>query len=218
MSKLFKPGSSEAAESYDWSHGETIEPTEVATLLNERDEAPEPTPAEPEPPPEPEPEPPPVDLDHIRKQAFEEGFQAGRETTEKSCEQAFAERLQHFGGIVEQATRFKETLRGEVEAEVVDLAFAVARRIVRRELHVDPETTIGVVKAGMERASKSEVRRIRVHPSNLEMVRAEIDSGVDVVADDSIEPGGAVFETPEGNLDARIQTQLEEIERGLADR
>jgi flagellar assembly protein FliH len=38
------------------------------------------------------------------------------------------------------------------------------------------------------------------------------------VADASREPGAVIFETQRGNLDASIESQLQEIERGLTDR
>ena len=41
---------------------------------------------------------------------------------------------------------------------------------------------------------------------------------VEVVADAAREPGSVVFETERGNLDASVESQLREIERGLADR
>lgn len=217
MSRVYKSGEARI-QSFDWAGEGVFLSADVQPLLRE-------TPPDPEQGAEPQaeaetaiPDPPPVDLDHIRKQAFEEGFQAGKETTQQSCEQAYSERIARFGGIAEEAARFKQTLREAVEGEVVELAFAVARRILRRELQVDPETTLGVVKAGLERALSGEVQQIRVHPDDLEMVRAEVDGSVEVLADETVAAGGAVFETPEGRLDARIQTQLDEIERGLADR
>jgi flagellar assembly protein FliH len=41
---------------------------------------------------------------------------------------------------------------------------------------------------------------------------------VEVIADPSAEPGAVIFETDRGNLDASLESQLKEIERGLADR
>jgi flagellar assembly protein FliH len=41
---------------------------------------------------------------------------------------------------------------------------------------------------------------------------------VEVVADAAREPGSVVFESERGNLDASVESQLREIERGLADR
>ena len=40
----------------------------------------------------------------------------------------------------------------------------------------------------------------------------------EVLTDPSCDPGSVIFETERGNLDASIETQLQEIERGLTDR
>jgi flagellar biosynthesis/type III secretory pathway protein FliH len=39
-----------------------------------------------------------------------------------------------------------------------------------------------------------------------------------VIPDPSRQPGDVVFETERGNLDVSVDSQLREIERGLADR
>jgi len=62
-----------------------------------------------------------------------------------------------------------------------------------------------------------------VHPEFVPQVRAFFErSGVaaslDISADPSLQPGGLVIETKRGNLDASVETQLKEIERGFTDR
>jgi flagellar assembly protein FliH len=63
----------------------------------------------------------------------------------------------------------------------------------------------------------------RVHPAQASLVNACLQqvrsaSPVEVIADPSAEPGAVIFETDRGNLDASLESQLKEIERGLADR
>jgi flagellar biosynthesis/type III secretory pathway protein FliH len=43
-------------------------------------------------------------------------------------------------------------------------------------------------------------------------------AAIEIAADASFKPGDVIFETPQGQLDASVSTQLREIERGLADR
>ena len=180
----------------------------------EAPEVEEPKAAEPLPPP-PEPA---VDLDAIRKQAFQEGFAAGEEAGARRAERAAAERLAELGGIVDEVARYKPALREAAARETVELAFAVARRIVRRELTVDPGLTLAMVKACLGEYPGLEVRRIRVHPSSAAAVEEHFGETIEVAGDAAVAPGGAVLETTQGRLDARIDTQLAEIERGLTDR
>jgi flagellar biosynthesis/type III secretory pathway protein FliH len=48
--------------------------------------------------------------------------------------------------------------------------------------------------------------------------QAAAAASVEVISDPSREPGTVIFETEHGNLDASVESQLREIERGLADR
>jgi flagellar assembly protein FliH len=105
----------------------------------------------------------------------------------------------------------------------VTLALAVARRVLRRELSVDPEAIRGVVLAALEKLDGQEISRVRVHPAHAAEVsaclrRAVSGRAIEVVPDPAREPGFVIFETERGSLDASVDTQLEEIERGLADR
>jgi flagellar assembly protein FliH len=106
---------------------------------------------------------------------------------------------------------------------VVHLALAIARRVVRREVAVDPGALHGLVIAALEKLQGQEIARVKVHPSHAALVsaclRQAVSGGqVEVVPDAAREVGSVVFETSRGNLDASVDAQLQEIERGLADR
>ena len=106
---------------------------------------------------------------------------------------------------------------------MVQLSLAIARRVLRRELAVDPEALHGLVLAALEKLAGQEICRVKVHPSHAAPVAAALPKPgagppIEVIADRSCEPGGIVFETARGNLDVSVESQLREIERGLADR
>src|SRR5206468_3414461 len=99
---------------------------------------------------------------------------------------------------------------------------AIARRVLRRELAIDPEALHGLVLGALEKLQGQELTRARVHPAHAALVsaclaRAGGASPVEVLPDPAREPGSVIFETQRGNLDASIESQLQEIERGLAD-
>jgi flagellar assembly protein FliH len=95
--------------------------------------------------------------------------------------------------------------------------------VLRRELTVDPASVEGLVGAALERLQSQEGCRIRIHPDHVPALQASIErlgmsAKVEVIADPAQELGAAVFEMQRGNLDASVDTQLREIERGLVDR
>jgi len=177
-------------------------------------------PPKPEPAPEPTPPPEPkVDVDSIRRRAFEEGATEGERRGAEKAGQEHAQELAKLRSALEELLSYKDALRVDAERELLDLAFAVARRIVRRELTIDNQIALAIVRSCLKDFTGSESRRIRVNERDVDLVREQLGTPleVEVISDPSVSAGGAVLETDQGRLDARIETQLSEIESGLAD-
>jgi flagellar assembly protein FliH len=131
--------------------------------------------------------------------------------------------LERLARSIQEIANLRARLRREAESDVVQLALAIARRVLRREIGADPDALRGLVVAALEKLQGQEISRVKVHPSHAAMVKAslqQLSSGgmVEVLSDSSRELGSVVFETARGNLDASVDTQLQEIERGLTDR
>lgn len=124
---------------------------------------------------------------------------------------------------IDEISGLRARLRREAERDLVQLALAIARRILGRELSVDPDAIRGLVLGALERLRSQEISRVRVHPAQEPAVTACLhqtitDRTVEVIADPACERGAVVFETGRGSLDASVESQLQEIERGLTDR
>jgi flagellar assembly protein FliH len=159
-----------------------------------------------------------AELEAARREAYHQGLEEGRRQAAAQWDAA----QQRLARSLEEIAGCKPRLRLEAEREVVELALAIARRILRRELHIDPEAVLGLVKAALEKASQREVTEIRIHPAHAELVRAHLErigapEALELLPDPSLEPGAVVLETARGLIDASIETQLDEIGRGLAD-
>ena len=105
------------------------------------------------------------------------------------------------------------------------LARRMAERIVGRAVELSPELTGAIVAEALAASrAKSGTVVLRAHPEDLAAVERErprwlarVAAGVDVrvVADSAIGRHGCVVETAVGRLDARLQTQLDALERAL---
>jgi flagellar assembly protein FliH len=131
--------------------------------------------------------------------------------------------MERLARSIDEIAKFRPRLRREAEQDLIRLAMAIARRIVRRELAIDPEALHGLILGALEKLQGQEICRVRVHPSHSAAVTAclkQIASAapVEVIPDASREVGTVIFETDRGNLDASVESQLREIERGLGDR
>lgn len=157
-------------------------------------------------------------LQAVQKQAYAAGEQAG---TQKAMERLIPA-LAAFESMTKQLAGMSSHVRQEAEVGTVQLAVAIARRVLHRELAVDPEAVLGLVKSAGARLNAREVRRLRVAPDDARAIsehRAALNlpQGLEVLADPSLPRGSAIFETTRGEMDASVGTQLDEIERGLTD-
>jgi len=166
-------------------------------------------------------------LQRQAEQRIREAHAAGIKEGETAGRNRAAAELQpvidRLGRAIEEISALRARLRREAEGDMVKLSLAIARRILRRELAVDPDALHGLVLAALEKLQGQEILRVRVHPSLAAAVTASVRKAlapalVEVIPDASREPGAVVFETANGNLDASIESQFQEIERGLTDR
>lgn len=148
-----------------------------------------------------------------------EGETAARQKLEAEVRRAVEQMAVSAAGL---AASRAETIR-RAEADVVQLSLEIARRILHREVSVDPAALNALVRAALEKLASKQICCVRVHPDQEQLVRATLaqlgrGSEIEIVPDVTQSRGGALFETESGTLDASIETQLREIERGFADR
>jgi flagellar assembly protein FliH len=157
-------------------------------------------------------------LRDARTQGYREGEAAGRA-------QAAAEVcpvIERLSRSIDEIGGFRARLRREAEADTIQLALAIARRVLRRQLAVDTEALHGLVLGALEKLEGQEISRVRLHPAHAPLVKGCLEqysacARVEILSDPARDLGSMVFETQRGNLDASINSQLHEIERGLAD-
>jgi flagellar assembly protein FliH len=148
-----------------------------------------------------------------------EGEAAGRQRAGAELQPV----IDRLARSIDEIGNLRARLRAEAEADLVRLSLAIARRVLRRELAIDPEALHGLILGALEKLSGQEISRVRVHPGHASLVTESLRQStssdkVQVIADASRELGTVIFETQRGNLDASVESQLQEIERGLADR
>lgn len=158
------------------------------------------------------------EAESARRAGYQEGVAAGRK-------EALAEMdglMRQLAHSIEALAGFKPRLRQEAERDVVNLSLGIARRVLRREIQVDREAVLGLVKAAFENASLREVTEVRVHPGHVARVREYLvgigaPEAIEVKPDAGLEQGAVLLETGRGTVDASMETQLEEIAHGLVD-
>ena len=153
-----------------------------------------------------------------RAEGQREGELRGREQAAAQVEPVMARLLR----TIEDLSATRDAFRREAEEDIVRLALGIARRVVHREVTLDGTVLLGVIRAALDKIGARELHRILVSPADQAAIAAGLESlrlnrRIEVVADANLERGAVLFETVKGSLDASLETQLDEIERGLID-
>jgi len=128
--------------------------------------------------------------------------------------------------ILSGFARQRRELLTELQPYVVRIAVEVARRIVQRELRTDPGMVSRTVRSALEQVALASETRVRVHPLDAQVLQSSIReivqapdeaASLQIIPDGSIERGGCVVESDRGIVDARLQTQFEEVQARLLD-
>lgn len=103
---------------------------------------------------------------------------------------------------------------------MVELALAIARRIVRREVALDSELTVAMARVALERLGDSTSVTIRLNPDDYETTAGRREallpgSHVTVVPDTAVSRGGCLVQSDFGYVDASIDAQFQELARAL---
>ena len=174
-----------------------------------------------------EPREPEVRLteDALRKRLAAERAEGAAEA-EGKLRQEYEERLNMENGRITSTIReFAETRKSyfiRVEVEVVQLALAIAAKILHREAQVDPLLLAAVVQIALGQLKDGSVASIRVRPEDAPRWIAHIDSlalklSVSVIEDHALEPGDCVLDTDLRAVNFSLDVQLKEVEQGFFD-
>lgn len=116
-----------------------------------------------------------------------------------------------------------DTYYRRVEGEVVQLALAIARRVLHHEAEVDPLMLAGVVRVALDNLRAATEIKLHVCPAEAEAWRAMFGEPawgsyeVCVVAEPLFAAGQCRLESSLGNVELGIDDQLKEIEQGFFD-
>lgn len=160
----------------------------------------------------------------LKRISQEQGYQEGRQQITEEMEDARRSALQEAEQLIGQARQERERLLAEVEPQTIELAVAIARRVIGRELMLHPETVQDIAREALRQARGGDELIVKVHETSYEALRAGWEEVVPngdfarrcrIEVDNRVEPGGCVVDTRSGSIDAQISTQLAVVSSAL---
>jgi flagellar assembly protein FliH len=162
----------------------------------------------------------------IEKEAYEKGFAQGEKDGQELGLKRFEAALHSVQKILGEIQTYQKEYDRKHEGEMVRFLLALARRILRQEFPHAEETVAETLREAIRQAEDRKKIRIHLHPKDYEFFKAhperlpfplqeENPDGAKLVADPSLLRGGCLIETPFGDIDATLDSQLDQITAGI---
>jgi flagellar assembly protein FliH len=156
-----------------------------------------------------------------RREGHAEGYRDGQsEGHAKGAKQAHeqAARLDRLAGACATAL---DGLEREVGQALIHLATRIAEQVLRTHLRDHPNQILELVQDVLQSApQQGAALTLRLHPEDLELVQTFLRQNPDLshyqlVADEHMSRGGCIVETPQGSIDATLETRWLRITAAL---
>lgn len=170
-----------------------------------------------------------VSPEEVRSAAYEDGFREGYGVGHReglaAAEDQTRESVERLMALVASVQEQHGEFYRRAEEDVVQLALAIAAKVIERTVEQVPDLVQDVIKAALDEMDTRTVVRVRVNPMDEELLRRQWDqlvpvrvaSGqVELVADPRVREGGAIIETTQGQVDAQLQTKVAQLGHALA--
>ena len=148
------------------------------------------------------------------KQGFDEGLKASEEKQQKL--------LENYTKELEKLSKLREEVFKRSEKGIMNLVLKISKKILNAELSLNPELVRAIVKAGIERAVSPGKMKLRINPQDAKYIQdnlikitgsTEVVRNIIVERDETIDRGSCIVTNNYGEIDARIEEQLKEIEK-----
>ena len=146
----------------------------------------------------------------IREAAAKEGYQDGLKDAK-----ADIERIRDSIDVFFNA---KQEVYESIAPDVLEISLDIAKKIIKKEMHENPEILLENIKDILSGLSKEETKiMLKVNPTQVAMLKQEVPEAVSaagleakviIIPDENIMEGGCMMTTTNGVTDATIESQL----------
>ncbi len=158
------------------------------------------------------------------QEGYEKGFAQGEKDGYELGEQKGQKVLENLESLFDEMNLLRKDIVRQYEKEILDIIFAVSEKITHIQIGLNDTTVRDTILKAIHYVNEKSTITLRINPEDfnfVEQLRPEIFEqfrtlkSIMVHADTAIERGGCFLETPGGDIDATIETQLEKIAQSM---
>jgi flagellar assembly protein FliH len=155
-----------------------------------------------------------------KKEGYEAGFINGREESTKE----FSSLIEQANTITASALQDYNKTIEKSEETILDLAIRTAGKVMKQKIEEDPASFLPIVKSAIKELKDQRVITIYLHPDNYQTVMEQKDELIQILEDEmklsiyakeNLAVNGCLIHHQFGQIDASVDTQLEQIRKAL---
>jgi flagellar assembly protein FliH len=159
-------------------------------------------------------------LASLEREAFAKGYEQGERAGAEAGAKRAEAMLRRLAETIQELAEVRRSMVRQTERQMVQLALAIAKRIVRREVALDSDLTVTMARVALDRLGDSTSVTIRLNPDDFEATCRQREamlagSHVTVTPDASVSRGGCLVQSDFGYVDASVDAQFQELARAL---
>lgn len=162
-----------------------------------------------------------VEEKSIFEKSKSEGFKAGHEEGYKAGNEEAQRLVERIHKMIEAVQAKRQEILDNTEQQIVNLVILIARKVVKIMSENQKSVIMSNVLQALKKVKGSGDVTLRVNLADVKLTTEHIKDfihqvenikNISVVEDSSVEKGGCIVETDFGAIDARISSQLNELE------
>lgn len=154
------------------------------------------------------------------RKGYEEGYRKGLEEGHKEAEKV----VDNFASLIKDAIKQRDILYDEAHRKILELVQSISRKVTFDSARTDPDVTAGIIRGTINKLVDKTRIKVKVHPDHLPFIEQQIDrfkgestaiKEIIIEPDKRVRYGGCFIETPTGDIDARVESQMEIVAEAL---
>lgn len=155
-----------------------------------------------------------------QKQGYDKGYEDGYQDGNKEAERL----VERMHTVLDAVMARREEILSETEYQIVELVVLMARKVVKIISENQKTVILNNVLQALKKVKGRGDVTIRVNLADVKLTTEHVDDfiqrveavkGITVMEDTTVEKGGCIVETDFGAIDARISSQLTELEQKI---
>lgn len=162
--------------------------------------------------------------DKLKNDAQKEGFDKGHEEGYQNGVDEVNRIIERMHKILEAVMQRRDEILQETESQIVELVILMARKVIKILSENQKNVVMANTLAALKKLRTRGTVTLRVNLDDVKLTTAHVKEfiqhvenvqGITVLEDSSVEKGGCIVETDFGSIDARISSQLTELENKI---